>query len=77
MAILGCHAFDTDASRELLAFAVSLAQSTPRAERLVQSVIDEARSRHILLPTRRAIDLFCHRARARSDRCCSGPSRPA
>src|ERR1700720_2308133 len=43
----------------------------PRAPRarsgLVQSVIDEARSRHILLPTRRAIDLLCHRARARSE----------
>jgi TnpA family transposase len=67
MAILGCRAFDTDAYRELLALAVSLAQGTPRAERLVQSVIDEARSRHILLPTRRAIDLLCHRARARSE----------
>ena len=33
----------------------------------MQSVIDEARSRHILLPTRRAIDLLCHRARARSE----------
>ena len=43
MAILGCRAFDTDAYRELLALAVSLAQGTPRAERLVQSVIDEAR----------------------------------
>jgi TnpA family transposase len=49
MANLGCRAFDTDAYRELLAVAVSLAQGTPRAERLVQSVIDEARSRHILL----------------------------
>ena len=67
MAVLGCRAFDTDAYRELLALAVSLAQGTPRAERLVQSVIDEARSRHILLPTRRAIDLLCHRARARSE----------
>src|SRR6516165_1512161 len=66
MAILDCRAFDSDAYRELLALAVSLAQGTPRAERLVQSVIDEARSRHILLPTRRAIDLLCHRARARS-----------
>ena len=55
-ASLGCRAFDTDAYRELLALAVSLAQGTPRAERLVQSVIDDARSRHILLPTRRAID---------------------
>ena len=67
MAVLGCRAFDTDAYRELLALAVSLAQGTPHAERLVQSVIDEARSRHILLPTRRAIDLLCHRARARSE----------
>ena len=67
MAILGCRAFDSDAYRELLALAVSLAQGTPRAERLVQSVIDEARSRHILLPTRRAIDLLCHRARACSE----------
>ena len=50
MAALGCRAFDTDAYRELLALAVSLAQGTPRAERLVQSVIDEARSRHILWP---------------------------
>jgi hypothetical protein len=33
MAILGCRAFDTDAYRELLALAVSLAQGTPRAER--------------------------------------------
>jgi hypothetical protein len=32
-AILGCRAFDTDAYRELLALAVSLAQGTPRAER--------------------------------------------
>ena len=67
MASLGCRAFDTDAYRELLAVAVSLAQGTPRAERLVQSVIDEARSRHILLPKPRAIDLLCHRARARSE----------
>jgi Domain of unknown function (DUF4158) len=67
IAILGCRAFDTDAYRELLAVAVSLAQGTPRAERLVQSVIDEARSRHILLPTPRAIDVLCHRARARSE----------
>jgi len=77
MAILGCRAFDTDAYRELLALAVSLAQGTPRAERLVQSVIDEARSRHILLPTRRAIDLLCHRARARSESLLQGRSRPA
>jgi hypothetical protein len=67
MAILSCRAFDSDAYPELLARAVSLAQGTPRAERLVQSVIDEARSRRILLPTRRAIDLLCHRARARSE----------
>ena len=33
MASLGCRAFDTDAYRELLALAVSLAQGTPRAER--------------------------------------------
>ena len=66
-AILGCRTFDSDAYRELLALAVPLAQGTPRAERLVESVIDEARSRHILLPTPRAIDLLCHRARARSE----------
>jgi TnpA family transposase len=67
VASLGCRAFDTDAYRELLAVAVSLAQGTPRAERLVQSVINDARSRHILLPTPRAIDLLCHRARVRSE----------
>jgi TnpA family transposase len=67
MESLGCRAFDTDAYRELLALAVSLAPGTPRAERLVQSVINEARSRHILLPTPRAIDILCHRARARSE----------
>jgi len=67
MESLGCRAFDTDAYRELLALAVSLAPGTPRAEWLVQSVINEARSRHILLPTPRAIDILCHRARARSE----------
>jgi len=77
MAVLGCRAFDTDAYRELLALAVSLAQGTPRAERLVQSVIDEARSRHILLPTRRAIDLLCLGPVHAANRCCSGRSRPA
>ncbi len=78
MASLGCRAFDTDAYRELLALAVPLAQGTPRAERLVQSVIDEARSRHILLPTRRAIDLLCHRGPVHAaSGCCSGRSRPA
>ena len=39
MESLGCRAFDTDAYRELLALAVSLAPGTPRAEWLVQSVI--------------------------------------
>jgi hypothetical protein len=40
----------------------------PRLERLVAAVIEEARKRHILLPTPRAIDLLCQQARVRSDR---------
>jgi TnpA family transposase len=68
MASLGCRAFDTDAYRELLAVG---------AERLVQSVIDEARSRHILLPKPRAIDLLCRGPVHVASGCCSGRSRPA
>ena len=68
MTNLSCRGFDRGTSRELLAFAVAVAQGTPRLERLVQAVIDEARTRRILLPTPRAIDLLCQQARVRSER---------
>jgi hypothetical protein len=32
---LGCRAFDKETARDLTAFAVSLAQGTPRLERLI------------------------------------------
>lgn len=67
MKALGCRAFAAETSRELTAFAVTLAQGMPRLERLVAAVIEEARRRHILLPTPRAIDLLCQQARVRSE----------
>jgi len=68
MQALGCRPFDGEASRELTAFAVTLAQGVPRLERLIAAVIEEARKRRILLPTPRAIDLLCQQARVRSER---------
>lgn len=67
MKALGCRAFSAETSRELTVFAVTLAQGMPRLERLVAAVIEEARRRHILLPTPRAIDLLCQQARVRSE----------
>src|SRR3984893_8462249 len=77
MAILGCRAFDTDAYRELLALAVSLARA-PRARSSWCSPSS----------MRRAPDTSCCRHGERStffaigpvhaaNRCCSGRSRPA
>jgi TnpA family transposase len=68
MQVLSCRAFDGEASRELTAFAVTLAQGMPRLERLIAAVIEEARKRRVLLPTPRAIDLLCQQARVRSER---------
>ena len=68
MQVLSCRAFDGEASRELTAFAVTLAQGVPRLERLIAAVIEEARKRRVLLPTPRAIDLLCQQARVRSER---------
>ena len=56
------------AARELMAFAVTLAQGMPRLERLIAAVIEEARKRRVLLPSPRAIDLLCQQARVRSER---------
>jgi Domain of unknown function (DUF4158) len=68
MKALGCRAFDAASSRDLMAFAVTLAQGMPRLERLIAAVVEEAGKRRILLPTPRAIDLLCQQARVRSER---------
>jgi hypothetical protein len=61
MQVLSCRAFDGEVSRELTAFAMTLAQGMPRLERLIAAVIEEARKRRVLLPTPRAIDPLCQR----------------